>query len=1020
MYGWSFYDDQRSVACTNFTSCRLVTGPGSVPLGAGSAELAASVTSDGNALVLPGRAGTRLDRITTLSYSTYRQAPSNGVLAIALQLNVDFDLSDNVSSYQGRLVYEPYMSGQPVLAGAWQSWNTLTTGRWWGTKSSVTSNGVSTANQCVQSSPCTWTELLTRFPNLGIHSSYGAIVLKAGSGWTGFRGNVDALRIGVTGIDTVYDFESVRAAVVPATPPNIVPATLEDETKFVPVSGALIHRNIMVIQFEDTASQQTRNQIVQSISGTVVGGEPLNGSGDGPYYVSVAEDSSGLRNLELGASLETSQAIIAAYPMWMANGDSMIAYRKPKEGLSWKNWQLDRKKILTSERNWAMEAISAPMAWGCETGSAATIVGDVDLNFHSSAELGANRVSTDAPNILGFNAPFTGTWHGDATSELIAAKGNDNSGMTGVMWNASLHQWNVVLMAVDSATGQLVYKGGKRQVTAVSIAQAYTRAARTRARVINLSLQNPFGQKLVSRADSLAARLYPNTIARAMRQLERDGVSVPLLVIAAGNFGLPAYDAGFPQLASHPRYGNRVLVVGATKFGTGTTFTSMSGQGYASNYGSLVSIFAPGEAVGGIAPDGTDQWITGTSFAAPLVTGVAGLLFSFDSSLSASAARQLILDGARNDGRVAVDIVGNLYPFLDAYAALKAAASRPNAPLCGNRVHSLANGNVVAERPGHADEVLFTSIDGAPYTELLNVMHGGKRIQIGDYLQFSWDRGNPSSSHWAQVAYSGAYHEDAGGAFLSWYDGSDHDATAYVVSNSFLSNGNVVTTPQLISTSFVPVKNLPPVVRPLREINGGFVCPNGPANTALISCLNPDSNRVFVGSWVLPAGSLPWAYAPQGDFVLQGINYHLLSQHYAAGYDSLGRLIPTDEPRDTTESLELWKVDTLTGASPLQLVISDSGATSRPGLMAEWIAVNETGTEFVWQIGKAIRDLNTGTFTCTQRVIEYRALPGHPTMAPGKLVRSAIPQPNSNRCRSFGAASFSPTRLAPSAGLRRQ
>lgn len=170
-----------------------------------------SATTQGNALILPGLGGTRLSNITALSYSTYRQAPEvASPHAIALQLNVDFDLNDASTGYQGRLVYEPYLSGQPVSAATWQSWDTRA-GRWWGTRASVTVNGVTTANPCVQSSPCTWSALLTRFPDLGIHQSYGAIVLKAGSGWGAFRGNVDALRISVDGVLTTYDFEAVQA-----------------------------------------------------------------------------------------------------------------------------------------------------------------------------------------------------------------------------------------------------------------------------------------------------------------------------------------------------------------------------------------------------------------------------------------------------------------------------------------------------------------------------------------------------------------------------------------------------------------------------------------------------------------------------------------------------------------------------------------------------------------------------------------------------------------------------------------
>jgi hypothetical protein len=68
------------------------------------------------------------------------------------------------------------------------------------------SNG--TDGLCPQSSSCTWSSILSGFPDATIS---GAVVLKAGSGWSSFDGNVDGLTIGVNGSDTTYDFENLPA-----------------------------------------------------------------------------------------------------------------------------------------------------------------------------------------------------------------------------------------------------------------------------------------------------------------------------------------------------------------------------------------------------------------------------------------------------------------------------------------------------------------------------------------------------------------------------------------------------------------------------------------------------------------------------------------------------------------------------------------------------------------------------------------------------------------------------------------
>jgi len=45
-------------------------------------------------------------------------------------------------------------------------------------------------------------------PGIGVHRTFGIVLLKAGRPWPGrFVGNTDALAIGVRGRTTVYDFE---------------------------------------------------------------------------------------------------------------------------------------------------------------------------------------------------------------------------------------------------------------------------------------------------------------------------------------------------------------------------------------------------------------------------------------------------------------------------------------------------------------------------------------------------------------------------------------------------------------------------------------------------------------------------------------------------------------------------------------------------------------------------------------------------------------------------------------------
>lgn len=198
--GWWFYEE------TPTGSGTFTYGPLTPPLGGGSMQLTVNGTG-GEIFGTFAFVGTRLDAITSLSYSTYRSIGSSA-LAPSLQLDIDTDVTDTNTAWQGRLVYEPYYITQNVLTGAWQTWNTLdnatSTGNWWFTR--APGNAI-----CSISSPCTWAKVLANFPNAGIRSAganTGALQFKAGGGWAGgFVGNVDAFSIGVNNIVTTYDFE---------------------------------------------------------------------------------------------------------------------------------------------------------------------------------------------------------------------------------------------------------------------------------------------------------------------------------------------------------------------------------------------------------------------------------------------------------------------------------------------------------------------------------------------------------------------------------------------------------------------------------------------------------------------------------------------------------------------------------------------------------------------------------------------------------------------------------------------
>ena len=180
-----------------------VAGPATPPLGNGSAEFTVSAATQSHLLGKAMLAGTKLVNLTEFAYSSNQPA---GSVAVALQFNISYS---GGAGYQGRLVYEPTYTVGTVPAG-WQRWDTLG-GKWWASNTSPAgSNGL-----CGQASPCTWSQVLTNWPNAQINPnpSFGAVLFKLGAGPASFTGNVDHLTIGVddgSGNITVtnYDFEN--------------------------------------------------------------------------------------------------------------------------------------------------------------------------------------------------------------------------------------------------------------------------------------------------------------------------------------------------------------------------------------------------------------------------------------------------------------------------------------------------------------------------------------------------------------------------------------------------------------------------------------------------------------------------------------------------------------------------------------------------------------------------------------------------------------------------------------------
>lgn len=268
--------------------------------------------------------------------------------------------------------------------------------------------------------------------------------------------------------------------------------------------------------------------------------------------------------------------------------------------------------------------IDAPEAWDVTTGSRSILVGSLDSGIDYTHPELASNVWMNPPEAAGApgvdddgnglvddvrgwdwvsndNDPADIGSHGTAGAGIIGAVGNNGAGIAGINWQVSLMALRV-LDAEGRAFASNVIKG---------ISYARSKGAR----VVNLSFGT--SSNLTSLRDALAAA--PDV----------------LFVVSAGNAGIdvdasPVYPCSYPL-------DNVICVAASDQHDNLAAF---------SNYGSTsVDLAAPGQALLTTSPGNDYAYRSGTSVAAPVVTGGAALVLSKAPSLTVAGLRDAVLGG---------------------------------------------------------------------------------------------------------------------------------------------------------------------------------------------------------------------------------------------------------------------------------------------------------------------------------------------------------------------------------------
>lgn len=307
--------------------------------------------------------------------------------------------------------------------------------------------------------------------------------------------------------------------------------------------------------------------------------------------------------------------------------------------------------------NWGLRKIEARDAWNVTTGSSNVTVGVID-QFPVDGE------HEDLKSNMRRNGPYYDApqSHATQTAGIACAVGNNGKGISGVSQICDLRSYTAKYFA--NLLSEM-------------------RSASTQARVVNISLG--FGEK------TLNTCLGVSSSGRKLDEMKRQLLAVvnfspnTLWVAAAGNF---CADANLSYPGALGALSDRVITVGAT--------TRDDEWAPKSAYGGAVNVVAPGGVQdSGITTTNVDclffcvrnyTQASGTSMAAPFVTGTAALGFSGNTSVTPRQMKYCLEQGARSGGKYVTrpgDGSSRKYYIIDAHETLNCVRSgTPNWTSC--------------------------------------------------------------------------------------------------------------------------------------------------------------------------------------------------------------------------------------------------------------------------------------------------------------------------------------------------
>lgn len=416
-------------------------------------------------------------------------------------------------------------------------------------------------------------------------------------------------------------------------------SALEDSTTYI--------NDAITVFFSDDATLLDKKKVVKALDGEIVGKVDFMNE----YEIKIERSDFYEINNLCDELMENDKVEFASCSLAEKITPDYVP-NDPWNLTDWDDDALDRRSLYS---NWWIKATDTDKAWDYDEYFSDIDVGIVDTGFDPTHEDLEGKIVFPNEFFKKNNAP---SYHGNHVAGIIGATQDNEKGLTGIVRDGKL-------VCIDWEANE---EQGQKWNNSARIMTGFVNAVRAGAKVVNFSLgssgtikngidrlqivkdtQGKFNSYYIAKmlqrgydficCQSAGNGVYKNDKFAYAVDASNNGTFCPITVDNA----VKTVKGVTPQ-----EIVDRIIIVAAAKF---TGFNTYE-QADFSNGGSQVSICAPGYDIYSTyyKGDGKDYnycsyaYLNGTSMAAPIVTGIASLVWSVNPSFTGAQVKHFVCD----------------------------------------------------------------------------------------------------------------------------------------------------------------------------------------------------------------------------------------------------------------------------------------------------------------------------------------------------------------------------------------